>query len=273
MQLRTANVVALIICTSIFILVLAIFVVSLLHKYKKRQQRYEEDLLTARLEMQEQTMQHIAGELHDSVGIKLTRSKLTLATLNYCQPEVAKSNIDGCIEELAEVIQALRNLGQSLSGDYIVANGLVSTLRQEVKRTQKSGTIQASLQIIGDVPVLADAAELLIFRIVQEAIQNVLKHAAAKSVKVMVVYNKPCLTITITDNGRGLKTEKESEAQKEKEAQAATVNKTETEKKKEPPKGMGIINMKRRAALIGGQLQLLPAPGGGTIATFTILHY
>jgi two-component system, NarL family, sensor kinase len=243
MQLSEAKITALIIITTLFILLLAVFVIALVYKYKKRQQRYEEDLLTARLEMQEQTLQHIARELHDNIGARLTRSKLTLATLAYHQPDVCKSNVDGCIEELTTVMNDLRGLGQSLDGDYIAANGLPAALQQELLRTQKSG-IQASLQISSDIPAMSDAAELLIFRIVQEAVQNVLKHARATSVKVAVACSKTTLTITITDDGCGI-------------APA-------------PAKGMGIINMKRRAAIIGGQFSLQPAPGGGTMAQLVL---
>jgi two-component system, NarL family, sensor kinase len=263
MQPSTTQITTLIIASSIFILLLILFVIAMIYKYKKRQQRYEEDLLTARLEVQEQTMQHIARELHDNIGARLTRSKLTLTTLTYHQPDVASSNVAGCVEELTTVIDDLRTLGHSLDGDYIAANGLVSALEQELDRTQKSGRIQAVLQIEGDVPVLPDATELFIFRIVQEAIQNVLKHAMARNLTVAVQYTMPTLTLTITDNGRGMKTEKEKEQEKEKEP------KKEAEPKKE--KGMGLINMKRRAALIGGQLHIQPAPGGGTTIVVTII--
>jgi signal transduction histidine kinase len=245
MQPSQANITALIIITTIFILLLAVFVIALVYKYKKRQQRYEEDLLTARLEMQEQTLQHIARELHDNIGARLTRSKLTLATLAYHQPDVCKSNVDGCLEELTTVMNDLRALGQSLDGDYIAANGLPGALQQEVLRTQKSG-IQASLLINCDMPAMSDVAELLIFRIVQEAIQNVLKHAGATSVTVAVACSKNTLTISITDDGCGIAPS--------------------------PVKGMGIINMKRRAAIIGGQFNLQPAPGGGTMATLIITN-
>ncbi len=243
MQLNQAKIVALIIATTLFILLLAVFVIALVYKYKKRQQRYEEDLLTARLEMQEQTLQHIARELHDNIGARLTRSKLTLATLAYHQPDVCKSNVDGCLEELTTVMNDLRALGQSLDGDYIAANGLLAALHQELLRTQKSG-IQATLHISSDVPAMSDVAELLIFRIVQEAVQNVLKHARATSVRVAVHSSKNTLTITITDDGSGMPPT--------------------------PARGMGIINMKRRAAIIGGQFALQAAPGGGTTARLTI---
>jgi two-component system, NarL family, sensor kinase len=244
MQPSQAKIVVLIVFTTIFILVLIVFVIGLVYKYKKRQQRYEEDLLTARLEMQEQTLLHIAKELHDNISGRLTRTKLTLNTLTYHQPDVTKSDVAGCEEDITTVMNDLRALGQSFDGDYIAANGLLAALRQELERTQKTGTITAVLQVTGDVPALSDAAELFIFRIVQEAVQNVLKHAGATSVTVEAKYSAPILTITITDNGKGLPAN--------------------------PANGMGLVNMKRRAALIGGQFALLPAPGGGTMAQLLI---
>ncbi len=244
MQPSQAKIVILIIITTIFILLLAVFVIALVYKYKKRQQRYEEDLLTARLEMQEQTLLHIAKELHDNIANRLTRSKLTLNTLTYHQPDVTKSNVEGCVEDITIVMNDLRALGQSFDGDYIAANGLLAALRQEVEKTAKSALIPVALTASGDIPLLSDAAELFIFRIVQEAVQNIVKHASATSITVEVQCSQALLTITITDNGKGLPAK--------------------------PAKGMGIINMKRRAALIGGQFTLQAAPGGGTMATLII---
>jgi two-component system, NarL family, sensor kinase len=240
MQPSQAKITALLIATTIFILLLAVFVIALVYKYKKRQQRYEEDLLSARLEMQEQTLQHIARELHDNISGRLTSCKLTLNTLTYHQPDVARSNVAGCTEDITTVLTDLRALGQSLDGDYIAANGLLAALRQELERTQKRTGIAAVLHTGSDIPLLSDAAELFIFRIVQEALQNIIKHAGATSATVAMACSKTTLTITITDDGRGIAPN--------------------------PKKGMGIINMKRRAALIGGQFYLQPAPGGGTMA-------
>jgi signal transduction histidine kinase len=246
MQPSPAKIVALIIITTLFILLLAVFVVTLMYKYKKRQQQYEEDLLTARLEMQEQTLLHIAKELHDNISSRLARSKLTLNTLTYHQPDVTESNVAGCVEDLTIIMNDLRALGQSLDADYITANGLQAALRQELERTQKRTSIAAVLLTSGNIPLLSDAAELLIFRIVQEALQNIYKHAGAGSVTITLAAGNPALTITIADNGRGLGTA--------------------------PTKGSGIINMKRRAAAIGGRLQLKATPGGGLTIEIVILH-
>jgi signal transduction histidine kinase len=244
MQPSQAKIVALIIATTIFILLLVVFIIALVYKYKKRQQRYEEDLLTARLEMQEQTLLHIASELHDSIAGKLTLCKLTLNTLSYHQPDVCKSNVEGCVEDLTTVMNDLRALGQSLDADYIAANGLLGALQQELERTQKRTRTAAILHTTGNIPLLTDVAELLIFRIVQEALQNVHKHAAATSITITLAAHKQVLTITITDNGKGM---------------PAT-----------PASGMGISNMRRRAALMGGQFSHQPAPGGGTMVTVVI---
>jgi signal transduction histidine kinase len=243
MQPSQAKITVLIIITTIFILLLAVFIIALVYKYKKRQQRYEEDLLTARLEVQEQTLQHIARELHDNIGARLTRSKLTLSTLSYHQPDVTKSNVEGCVEDITDIMNELRTLGHSINSDYITANGLQAAIQQELLRTQKSG-MATRYTASHDIPLLSDAAELFIFRIVQEALQNVLKHAGATTVAVAVAYNKPMLIITITDDGCGIPTL--------------------------PVSGMGITNMKRRAAIIGGHVHIHAATGGGTVATLSI---
>lgn len=205
--------------------------------------RYDEELLRAQLEIQEGTLRTISEEIHDNIGQTLSLAKLHLNTIP--PTEEGSEKIASSRDLVGKAIQDLRSLSKTLNRDTVLSAGLVKALEFELGQLQKSGAYTTDLQVSGGVRRLEGQAELILFRIVQEAIQNILKHAEATRVEVALRFGPTTFGLTIRDNGKGLVVQ-EGRGMEE---------------------GSGLKNMRHRAALIGADLQLQPAEGGGTVLT------
>ncbi len=240
--------------TIITLLVVA-FLVSFVYMYQKRhftfmrekeqlQSKYQQALLTTRLEIQEETFKAISQEIHDNIGQALSFVKLTINTVDVYNPEAAKEKLLESKNQLSQTIQDLRDLAKSLSPDFIKELGLPGAIGQQVHFLQKTGLYQASLTVTGNEYKNQTQEELVVFRIVQELLNNIVKHADATAVEVNMLYQPDRLTITVTDNGKGFDTNKESNI----------------------GKGLGLQNMLSRMSLIKGYITVNSAPGMGTKA-------
>jgi signal transduction histidine kinase len=169
-------------------------------------------------------------------------------------PEMEKrEKIKESRELIAQTINDLRDLSKSLSFEYIRTIGFVKTIEIEIERINKSGIIAARLFVEGAVYDLGEQRELLIFRIFQEAINNALKHAAAKHLKISLQYSAQLFNLTVEDDGNGFLTTPLPEQG-----------------------GLGLKNMENRATLIGGTVIVDSWPGKGccvkiSLKTFTNL--
>jgi signal transduction histidine kinase len=123
-----------------------------------------------------------------------------------------------------------------MNTDYIEEKGLVKAIEYELEMIRKTGTIKTDLQIKGTVVILEKNKELIIFRILQECLQNAIKHSRASCINTTILFEKEKLRISIIDNGIGFDVQNIS---------------TEATKK-----GMGIYNMYKKADLIIGNLRI-----------------
>ena len=240
--------------TIITLLVVA-FLVSFVYMYQKRhftfnqereqlQHKYQQALLSTRLEIQEETFKAISQEIHDNIGQALSFVKLTINTVDVYNPEAAREKLLESKNQLSQTIQDLRDLAKSLSPDFIKELGLPGAIGQQVHFLQKTGLYQAHLTVTGSEYKNQTQEELVVFRIVQELLNNIVKHADATAVAVNMLYQPDKLTITVSDNGKGFDTSKESTA----------------------GKGLGLQNMLSRMSLIKGYITVDSAPGMGTKA-------
>ncbi|WP_454804547.1 sensor histidine kinase [Mucilaginibacter phyllosphaerae] len=244
------------IATCIFLLAPA-FVVIYVSMYNKRKKRhieekallelqFQQELLKAQVEIQEQTLNHISREIHDNVTQVLSFVKLNLAISAKATPQQAELKITESRNLVAQVINDLRDLSKSLSYDHIVQLGLVKTIEIEADRLNSSGIINITLAIGGNVRSLGEQRELVLFRIFQEALNNALKHSGAKQLKINLDYFDHLFNLTIQDNGVGFLTD--------------TL----------PNGGSGLKNIVNRAALIGAAAVINSAPGKGCCIQITI---
>lgn len=221
------------------------------HEHMNELSRKEEDHLRelhfARLEMQQQTMQDIGQEIHDSVGQKLTLAALYTQQLDYegNYPEI-KDRIVRISDIVNESIQELRNLSKGLNSGYFEQTTLASLIQHECNRVQASGKCTVSHQLENTIDVNAPV-KMVVVRILQEFFQNSLKHADCTIIDVKLMAEQRHYSLFIKDNGKGF------------DPSSASDN-----------SGAGLINFQRRAKLIGATIALFSAPGNGTSLT---LHF
>lgn len=247
------NGIAVIIITAILLL-LTTFVISILYFYQKKKFSYfydiekiksehETTLLSAQLEIQENTIQSISRDIHDNINLNLTLAKLNLNTIFSESKVNVKENIQHVIDLISTAINDLANLSRSMNADLLKEQGLIHALSYETEKIKKLERFEIETEISGE-PIFMDfQKELFIFRIIQEAFNNILKHSQANWIRLLLHYNETALTVTILDNGVGI------------------VSASQDQKKKN---STGIINMQKRAALIGGSCEISSEPGEGT---------
>jgi signal transduction histidine kinase len=213
-------------------------------KNKKEQERlqatFKQELLKTQLEVQEQTLNYISTEIHDNITQVLSFVKLTLGSVVSGFDEEKKGKVIEIRELVAQTITDLRDLSKSLSFEYIASQGLIRTIEKEVERINKSDLIEVLLEQDGNSYPLGEQRELVLFRIFQEALNNTLKHAGAKHLKIMLQYQPDLFNLTLEDDGSGFSAE-------------ALENKS----------GSGLRNIENRAALIGGTATIDSSPGKG----------
>lgn len=258
---HTELIITFIVATLLFLL-FAVFAIAFILIHQKRKQQhihekqtlqsqYNQTLLQSQLEIQEQTLQTISQEIHDNIGQILSLTKLNLGLMDIEKPEQLQEKIEYSKQLVAKAIQDLRDLSKSLNTDYVSAMGLVEAINYELEIIHKSGAYTTTCQTEGAPVKLEAQKELIIFRIIQEVLNNIIKHAKASTILILISYEPEALSITVNDNGTGF--------------DLTPLNAGENNKF-----GLGLRNMYKRAQLIGAQFSITSTPGAGTTTTLVL---
>jgi two-component system, NarL family, sensor kinase len=203
-----------VICTTILVFLLGVFIISTIYFFQKKQQlfhknledielKHKQNILESQIEIQEQTFDRISKEIHDDVNSRLTFCKLTLSTLDFYNPESQKERLDKSIDKIGEAILQLSNISKSLSSDLIKQNGLLHSIEQELDIIRSSKKYTINYEAEGDIVYMGEESELVIFRILQESLNNIIKHSKATAITLHLNYHKEKLKIYIQDDGTG----------------------------------------------------------------------
>lgn len=206
-------------------------------------EKYQKEILETQVEIQKETMQQIGREIHDNVGQKLTLAVLYTEHLNLGKQDNQDtekiSSIGGLINES---LSDLRALSQDLSRTAENPAELEVLLQKEVGKIKKTGRCDGSFNSSGERFEIPIAICNMLLRIVQEFVQNSLKHAECSSIRISVDYSLHRLALLLADDGIGFE-------------YPSTESGT----------GIGIDNMKKRAGQAGAELTIQSAPGNGTV--------
>ncbi|WP_026450128.1 sensor histidine kinase [Aequorivita capsosiphonis] len=176
------------------------------------EQRYHRELANSQIEIQEQTLKNIAWELHDNVGQLLSVANIQLNILMNAAPESILGQLKETKGVVQESVQEIRSLSKVLNNDVVLKNGLLESLHVELDRFKRLGYLNVSLQVLGDPVPIKSASEIIIFRILQEFLSNVIKHARASNLCVYLDYNEKTLDISVTDDGIGFNTSQKTDS-------------------------------------------------------------
>jgi signal transduction histidine kinase len=213
--------------------------------------QYQQELLQSQLEIQEQTLKNISQEIHDNVGQVLSLAKLNLNMMDIKKPEQLEKKINSTLSQVTKAINDLRDLSKSFNTDNIVALGLIQSIAAEMDIINKADSHKTAFRITGSSVMLEPQKELILFRIVQEAMHNIIKHAQAKSLTVHADFSPAQLELTIYDDGKGF-------------------NLGPLNQENNKDHGLGIRNMHNRAKMIGADFSMSSTIGSGTMVKIVV---
>ncbi|MBK8087050.1 MAG: hypothetical protein IPK31_03300 [Chitinophagaceae bacterium] len=207
---------------------------------------HETQLIASRMEIHESTLTEISREIHDNINLSLTLAKLQLTTIAWNDTEQGKFIVGSCADLIGKTIDELSNLSRSLNADMIASQGLLNALEAEIERINRSAKINIVMHVFGETKFLESQKELILFRIIQEALQNIIKHACAGVVQFHLYFQEKELLISIADDGIGYNVQQ--------------------------PKhhGAGITNMQARVAALNGSFGIEGMQNKGTTITIKI---
>jgi two-component system NarL family sensor kinase len=227
---------------TILLTIFAISITVLLLIHKRRQVRHKNELLNIRLQEQEQSMLLISEEIHDSVGQVLSLAKMSLHNIaKHIHDDAGHMLVKRTNELLSTAISDLRHISHSLNSDLIQQKGLSGALEGEIIHLEETTNIFCSFEETGCSFELSKEQNVLAFRIIQEALQNVIKHAEATHLLLSIMYGENTVDISIEDNGKGFD--------------------PESSKKNN---SIGLRNIRNRAKLLRADLKINSAEGKGT---------
>ncbi|NCI49189.1 sensor histidine kinase [Sediminibacterium roseum] len=212
----------------------------LLLEREVREAYYQKGVLQAQLEMQEHTFNIISQDIHDNVGQILSLAKVNLNLLTLEQKE--NESFQRIKELVANAIAELRHLGTGYYAERLVEKGLVDAIRHQLNQLEKTGLFTTSFETQLENVSMEKNDLIFLYRMMQEAINNVIRHSAADRVTVSLLQKNDEVHIRITDNGKGFAL---------------------THKDFKP--GIGLNSIRQRAEMIGAKADISSTPGTGTV--------
>jgi len=199
------------------------------------------------LELQDSERRRIARELHDSVGQYLAGLKINLHQLENGVSTAAPQLIRETIDLTDCAIQEVRTISHLLHPPLLEELGFISAARWYVDEYGKRSQVKVSLLVEEPMERLPKDVEIALFRVLQEALTNVYRHAAAQSVNVRIVCNDGHVSLTVADNGKGIPHEVLAKFH---EGAAP---------------GIGLAGMRERLAEFGGGIRVESSSGGSIV--------
>ena len=222
--------------------------VSQLERSREAQQAFSRQLIAS----QENERKRIAAELHDSLGQRLVviNNLALFALRSRDKNTIEPAAVEEISSETKMAIQETREISYNLRPFQLDRLGLTKAIEVMIRTVARSTAIEISSQIDDIDDLFPEDLRINFYRIVQEGLNNVVKHAAATQVEIRIQRNSQRTVLTIKDNGRGF----------------AAVGPTAPSE----PGGFGLTGMAERAKLLGGHLHVLSEPGRGTLMTVAI---
>lgn len=205
------------------------------------------DLAQKLISTQESTLRHISRELHDEFGQVLTAIGSMLGRADNHIPKESPMRKD--LEEVQEIAQAtlnkIRTLSQALHPVLLEEAGLESTLAWYIPNVERQAGLTLHYERTGKSFPVETSAGVHVYRVLQEALNNVSRHSGAREAWIRLKFSAELLELEVEDHGKGFIAEKTQ-------------------------RGIGLVAMRERAELIGGALAVSPRPQGGTLVRLQI---
>lgn len=204
------------------------------------------------LDSQEQERQRIAAELHDSLGqsLLIIKNRSFLALDSFDDTEAAREQVEEISEASAHAIQEVREIAYNLRPYKMERFGLTKTLQAMCQQAERTSGIHFATELKNIDGLFSKEAELNLYRVVQESVNNILRHSRATEARLTIERHEREVRMKIEDNGQGF-------------------SMADAQKTRHNPQsgGFGLIGMAERVRLVGGAYELDSTPGLGTTIT------
>jgi len=230
---------------------LVLFIGRIVMVHQKMKNHYEREMLRIKLEVQDQTLAYICREIHDNIGQSISLAKLHLNTIKPEKGSKAEEKINHVVELLGKSLDDLRELTLSLTIEEIEGEGLANAIERQVIQLRKTDRFSVHFEVIGSYDFLDGQKDIIVVRILQESINNIIRHAHATAINILLEYGSNALSLQIKDNGVGFDT--------------ALID--------DPlqiTKGRGMFNMRDRARLIGADFTITSDKNSGTTVNIKV---
>lgn len=241
----------------IFLILAALLSYSYYHRYKLRQAatlqntvlKQQELATKAVIEAEENERQRIAGDLHDGVGQMMSAAKINLSAitkeLSFNNNE-QKDRFENALKLVDESCSEVRSVSHNIMPNALLKNSLAAAVRDFLNKIDKH-VIQIDLYTEGLNDKIDENIETVLYRVIQECVNNVVKHADANKLNIALIKDDGEISVTIEDNGKGFDTQKANQAD-----------------------GVGLKNIKTRVSYLKGNIEWDSAPGRGTVVSIHI---
>ncbi len=195
----------------------------------------------------ESTLREIARELHDEFGQLLTAmgSMLSRATRHAPADSVLRTDLREIGEVAQSALDNVRGLSQTLHPSILEELGLESAITWYLSTVERQLGVRVSFECHGAVMPIDDTTAIHIYRVLQEAVSNLARHAAVHEASVNLRFEADTVALDVRDHGRGFDPG-------------------------DTPRGLGLVAMRERAELLGGTIEFLQPPGGGTLVRLRV---
>ena len=250
MNLQPRDIAILLISMFVFLSALFYFILHLAMRYRRKKvetdkmrELFASQLASSRIEMQEQTLQYVSRELHDNIGQVASLLKIYLGTVKYDDEPKLRAKIEDSKNLVQNLVTDIKLLSTTLNTDKLVKMNLPDAVKIEGEKIDRTGEFKVIVSVEGEHIVMDNDKKLILFRMIQEILNNTVKHSGANYIDIKFTYLENNLILEITDNGHGFNVE---------------------EKLADNQSGNGLINLQNRAHAIKGNLQISSIPGIGT---------
>jgi signal transduction histidine kinase len=252
MQISSKELILLIAIITFIFLIAPLFLIIYIFLYNKKKAKhleekkalkktFELELLKSQVEVQEHILQTIASDLHDNIGQLLSLTSMTLSSIKA--DDLREEKINTAAELTHRAIKELRQLSKKMSGQELIKKSLGHAIAYELDWLKKglAYEIQFDDNTTHSIAEHADK-ELIMFRLFQEILSNILRHAQASSIKITIDQTKDYLSLLVRDNGKGFIPEEKLKASD----------------------GLGLSNLQKRTLMMDGNFTIDSNPGVGT---------
>jgi two-component system sensor histidine kinase UhpB len=227
---------------------------NMMAKTLTEKMRLERKYLSQIIEVQENERRRISRELHDEIGQALYAIQFNLEMVDKDLPQttaVVRGRLGEAKSLSSQTLTAMRQLSLDLRPTMLDDLGLVPTLRWYIQNFSNRLDIYSNFETMGFEEKLPPQIETAFYRIVQEALNNIAKHAQADRVEISLVKRDSRIYASIQDNGRGFDLDRVLHPES-------------------PERGFGIVGIQERVSLLGGQMEIQSTPGYGTLIDIEI---